>query len=67
MDRFPHFAEIGRIRNMNASSPQYLFDPAKKPVLPYISVPLVVATDATLDEYGQFVDDPDQCEIAIVQ
>ncbi|MEE8287005.1 MAG: ureidoglycolate lyase, partial [Gammaproteobacteria bacterium] len=44
----------------------YLFDPEKKPDLPLVSVPLIVASDATLDGYGHLVDEPEQCEIEIV-
>ncbi len=52
---------------MSFSDPQYLFDPDEKPVLPLVSVPLLVASDATLDRYGYLVEEPDQCEIEIVR
>ena len=51
---------------MSSSDPRYLFDPEKKPDLPLVSVPLIVASDATLDGYGHLVDEPEQCKIEIV-
>jgi len=35
--------------------------------LPWHDVPLIVADDATVAPYGHLVDDPDACEIEIVQ
>jgi hypothetical protein len=52
---------------MTAPAPQYLFDPADKPTLPLVQVPLVEADDAALEGYGCLVDDPEGCEIEIVR
>jgi len=49
------------------STPDYLFDAASKPSLPWHEVPLVRATDASVKGYGQMVDDPDGFEIAITR
>ncbi|MGI9505726.1 MAG: ureidoglycolate lyase [Geminicoccaceae bacterium] len=50
---------------MNA--PDYIFDASEKPSLPWHDVPLIVATETSVDGYGQLVDDPDGFEIEIVQ
>ena len=50
---------------MNA--PVYIFDAADKPSLPLHPVPLVIATDETVREYGCLVDDPDTFEIEITR
>lgn len=50
---------------MNA--PVYIFDAADKPSLPHHSVPIVVATDSSVRDYGCLVDDPDNFEIEITR
>jgi len=52
---------------MKASAPVYIFDPAEKPSLPTVDVPLIVATDLSVREYGCLVDDPDSFQIEIVR
>ncbi|WP_371225121.1 ureidoglycolate lyase [Roseovarius sp. 2305UL8-3] len=49
------------------SAPEYLFEAASKPSLPWHEVPLIRATDATLSGYGCLVDDPDTFEIEITR
>ncbi|MEM7292232.1 MAG: ureidoglycolate lyase [Pseudomonadota bacterium] len=51
---------------MNQSAPTYLFDASEKPSLPWHEVPLIEATDETVQGYGKLVDSPDECEIEIV-
>jgi len=51
----------------NNTAPTYLFDVADKPSLPVINVPVIVATDETLQGYGQMVDDPDDFDIEITR
>ena len=48
-------------------APNYQFAPAEKPSLPLHTVPLVVATEKSVDGYGFLVDDPEQCDIEIVR
>ncbi len=48
------------------SSPEYLFDSSDKPELPLFNVPLIEATEQSVEGYGYLVDDPDHCEIEIV-
>ncbi len=48
-------------------APIYIFDPADKPSLPVFEVPLVEATDVSVEGYGRLVDDPDECEIEITR
>ena len=50
---------------MNA--PQYMFDAREKPTLALHPVPLVVATEASVKDYGSMVDDPEGFDIEIVQ
>jgi len=50
---------------MNA--PNYIFDASKKPSLPWHDVPLIRATDESVEGYGRLVDDPDGFKIEIVQ
>ncbi len=50
---------------MNA--PQYIFEASSKPSLPWHDVPLITATDETLQGYGCLVDDPEAFEIEIVR
>ena len=52
---------------MHAPAPTYLFDPRDKPNLPLHRVPLIIASDETLQGYGQLVEDPEDCEIEIVR
>jgi hypothetical protein len=52
---------------MHAPAPTYLFDPSDKPSLPLHPVPLIVATDETVQGYGRMVDDPEGCEVEIVR
>jgi len=52
---------------MNQSAPIYMFDAAEKPSLELFEVPLIVATDDTIEGYGQLVDNPENFEIEIVQ
>jgi len=52
---------------MIANAPQYLFDPADKPSLPLHEVPLVEATDDSVQGYGCLVDHPDDIDIEIVR
>lgn len=50
-----------------ATAPQYIFEASSKPSLPVVDVPLVVATDSSVEGYGKLVDDPTTWEIEIVQ
>ncbi|MCP5091740.1 MAG: ureidoglycolate hydrolase [Gammaproteobacteria bacterium] len=50
---------------MNA--PEYIFDAAEKPSLPWHPVPLIRATEASVKDYGCLVDDPEGFEIEIVR
>jgi hypothetical protein len=52
---------------MTQSAPQYIFSPAEKPELDIVDVPLVVATDLSVEGYGCLVKEPEQAEIEIVQ
>ena len=52
---------------MAAPAPQYLFDPSDKPALPLQDVPLIVATDESVQGYGVLVEHPDDIEIEIVR
>ncbi len=52
---------------MSAPEPQYIFDAQEKPSLPLFQVPLIEATDETVQGYGCLVDDPDAFDIQIVQ
>ena len=51
----------------NCSAPEYIFDADTKPARPLFEVPLIIATEESVEGYGQLVDDPDQCEIEIVK
>ncbi len=53
--------------NSPGSAPTYVFDPRDKPSLPQVNVPLIVANDETVAEYGYLVDDFDACNIEIVR
>lgn len=48
-------------------APTYLFDAADKPSLPLHDVPLIHATNETLEGYGYLVDSPDDCQVEIVR
>lgn len=50
---------------MNA--PEYIFDAASKPSLPWHEVPLIRATDESVRGYGCLVDNPDGFEIEITR
>ena len=52
---------------MAAPAPEYLFDPSDKPALPLHDVPLIVATDESVQDYGALVEHPDDIEIEIVR
>jgi hypothetical protein len=52
---------------MNQIAPVYLFDAADKPSLEHFDVPLVIATDAAVADYGCLVDNPDDFDIEIVR
>ena len=52
---------------MNRSDPVFLFEPSEKPSLPVVDVPLIVATEETVQGYGRMVDDPEDCAIEIVR
>jgi len=48
------------------AAPVYVFDSKEKPELDLCAVPLVEATDSSVEGYGYLVDDPNECEIEIV-
>lgn len=52
---------------MSRGDAKYIFEASEKPSLPLISVPLIEATDDSVQEYGCLVDDPAGFEIEIVQ
>ena len=52
---------------MSRGNAKYIFEASEKPSLPLISVPLIEATDDSVQEYGCLVDDPAGFEIEIVQ
>ena len=52
---------------MDHAAPTYIFDPADKPSLPWHEVPLVRATDESVEGYGKLVDAPDDIDIEIVR
>lgn len=49
------------------NAPQYIFEASEKPTRPLHSVPLVIATEETVKEYGYLVKDPDGFDIEIVK
>lgn len=49
------------------SSPVYMFEASTKPSLPLHTVPLVLATNETLEGYGHLVDDPATFQISITR
>ncbi|MFP6705797.1 MAG: ureidoglycolate lyase [Alphaproteobacteria bacterium] len=52
---------------MRETAPVYLFDAAEKPSLELFEIPLVIATDASVADYGCLVDNPNDFEIEIVR
>ncbi len=52
---------------LKAAAPEYLFDAGDKPSLPLHDVPLVEATEESVDGFGRLIDDPNDCEIEIVR
>ena len=52
---------------MNNAAPVYKFDASEKPTLDLHTVPLIAATNESLEGYGCLVDDPDIFEIEIVR
>lgn len=48
-------------------SPIYLFEAKEKPSLPLHQLPLVIADDKTIQDYGFLVDDPAKCAVEIVR
>jgi ureidoglycolate lyase len=52
---------------MSRGDAKYIFKANEKPSLPVVSVPLIEATDESVNGYGYLVDDPAGCEIEIVQ
>jgi hypothetical protein len=50
-----------------APAPVYIFDSKCKPSLPLHRVPLIEASDESLEGFGYLVDDPDACDIEIVR
>lgn len=51
---------------MNSIAPNYLFDASEKPSLPWHRIPLIKATDESVEGYGALVDHPDDIDIEIV-
>lgn len=51
---------------VSVSAPSYIFNAADKPSLALHDVPLVVATNRSVQEYGSLVDSPDDIDIEIV-
>lgn len=49
------------------SQPQYIFEASSKPSLPWHEVPLIRATQASVEGYGCLVDDPSSFEIEITR
>jgi ureidoglycolate lyase len=52
---------------MDGNSPTYMFAASEKPSLPLVDVPLIVATDETLQGYGRLVECPEDFDIEIVR
>ncbi|MEX0365380.1 MAG: ureidoglycolate lyase [Ruegeria sp.] len=49
------------------SAPEYIFEASSKPSLPWHEVPLIRATEESVQGYGCLVDDPQSFEIEIVR
>ena len=52
---------------MTQAAPTYLFEASDKPSLPLHRVPLIAATEKTVEDYGRMVDNPEACDIEIVR
>ena len=52
---------------MSARDAKYVFEASEKPSLPLINVPLIEATDDSVQGYGCLVDDPDRFKVEIIQ
>ncbi|MDH3467040.1 MAG: ureidoglycolate lyase [Gammaproteobacteria bacterium] len=52
---------------MNQAAPTYLFEASEKPSLDLIDVPLIEASDESVQSYGALVDDPEGVDIEIVR
>ena len=52
---------------MAISAPKYLFDPKEKPSLPLHDIPVVTATDSSVEPFGCLVDDPNSVDVEIVR
>ncbi len=52
---------------MEPSAPVYIFNPSDKPSLPLHDVPLIEATEESVEGYGKLVNDPDAFEIEITR
>lgn len=52
---------------MSTGDEQYIFAASDKPTLPQLTVPLVEATDESVQQYGCLVDDANTFDIEIVQ
>lgn len=49
------------------TAPNYMFEANTKPSLPWFEVPLIRATESSVQNYGCLVDDPDNFEIKITR
>ena len=49
------------------NQPQYIFEASSKPSLPWHEVPLIRATEKSVQGFGCMVDDPDKFEIEITR
>ena len=45
---------------------KYMFQPSEKPSLEIFEVPLIKATDTSIEEYGGLLDEPDEIQLEIV-
>lgn len=52
---------------MTDTAPVYIFEASEKPSLDLHDVPLIVATEESVGEYGCLVDDPEKFDIEIVR
>lgn len=52
---------------MKKSAPVYIFEATDKPTLPLHHVPLIEATESSVNDYGCLFDDPNDVEIEIVR
>jgi ureidoglycolate lyase/seryl-tRNA synthetase len=52
---------------MDISAPKYLFYPKEKPSLPLHDIPVVTATDSSVEPFGLLVDDPNSVDVEIVR